>query len=130
MISDMSFLVDFRTERAAVRSRKNTGGYVDSRFFHNLTYCWIKRYFHTVGCYTDAHAGPSLRFTGRSFRLVLYRGCLEWPIWPSSRHWRQVMLGMSAQNDTVIHNAFSDNTLYDHRKVSQGHSVVSDCTLR
>jgi hypothetical protein len=38
--------------------------------------------------------------------------------------------GAFAQKYTVMHNALSDNKLYGHRKVSQCHRVVSDCTLK
>jgi len=39
LISDMSFLVDFRPDKASVKSHKNNEGYSDSRVDHSLTPC-------------------------------------------------------------------------------------------
>jgi hypothetical protein len=58
LISDMSFLVNFRLKKPFGRSHKNNEGYSDSRVDHSLTPCYIARYRQTVGFCTDAHVGP------------------------------------------------------------------------
>ena len=40
-------------------SNKINEGYSDARICHQLTHCWIKHYFKTVGFCIDVHAAPS-----------------------------------------------------------------------